>query len=71
MCIVCVELVKQSITYLEAENACKEMIMSAKGEQEAEHYEDLQRSLREADIDNLDTLLEEGWDIRNKGEYDE
>ena len=69
MCIVCIELVKQSITYLEAESACKEMIMSAKEEKEVDHYEDLQRSLREADIDNLDRLLEEGWDIRNKGEF--
>ena len=60
---------KTKTTYLEAENACKEMIMSVKEKQEAEHYEDLQRFLREADLENLDKLLEEGWDIRNKGEY--
>ena len=60
MCIVCIELTKQTITYPEAQNGLKEMIISTKDGDKLDHYELLDRSLREADLDTLDELLGEG-----------
>ena len=65
MCIICVELIKQNMTYLEAENASKEMTLSSTNK-DLKHFEELNRSLREADLDTLDKLLEEGWDEKKR-----
>lgn len=65
MCIICVELIKHRLTYHEAENASKEMVVTAKDGSDTTHYEELNRSLREADLETLDKLLGEGWDAQS------
>ena len=64
MCIICVELIKQNMTYQEAQDASKEMVLTAKPDDNTEHYEELNRSLREADLEKLGELLEESDDTR-------
>lgn len=41
MCIICIELIKQSMTVPEAERAGNEMVVTAKPEDDVEHYRKL------------------------------
>lgn len=59
MCLVCVDLIKQNMTILEADRNLSELISVAKTRRELYHYEDLQDALDELDEDILKTYLDE------------
>ena len=59
MCIICIELMKHHLTMLEAEKASNEMILTTTGT-DAAHYRELNRSIREMDLETLGNVLEEG-----------
>ncbi len=60
MCMICVELIKQNMTMLEAGKASDELIVTAKPEEDTTHYKDLKESIEEMDIEKLGNVLEEG-----------
>lgn len=61
MCIICVELIKQRMTLLEADRNLDEVVNDIKVDaQKREHYRKLKRSIDEFDIDKLDETITEG-----------
>lgn len=58
MCIVCVDLIKQNMTVLEADRNLSELIMFAPTKQEKRHYKDLKEALSELDEEILKTFFD-------------
>ena len=52
MCIVCIEYLKNKLTYIEAKNALPELISMAQNEVDQEHYLDLKLADKE-DFDEI------------------
>jgi len=66
MCIICVELMKQRLTYREAESASREMVVTAEPQEDVSHYKELKESLESGDFDKLGEILDEsGKDYRS------
>lgn len=62
MCIVCVELVKQKMTILEAERNLGELGRTSKDKKIATHYKNLYDAIVEGDFKEVANLLEDTQD---------
>jgi len=63
MCIICSELIKQKMTFKEAENAALELTVISPlslNKKELEHAIDLLESLQDQDLERLDKTIKEG-----------
>ena len=58
MCLVCVDLIKQNMTILEADRNLSELVEFAPTKRIKRHYEDLKEALEELDEDILKTYLD-------------
>ncbi len=58
MCIVCVDLIKQQMTWFEAERNTSELGRTEKDREKATHYQDLHDALVEVDLDTLEKILD-------------
>jgi hypothetical protein len=56
--MVCVDLIKQNMTVIEAERNLPELILTAKTKRELYHYEDLKDALDNLDEEILKTYLD-------------
>lgn len=56
---MCADLIKQNMTILEAERNLPELIMSESDKKKLRHYQDLNKALKELDIEILETFLNE------------
>ena len=67
MCIICLELLKQKMTMIEAERAASEMVRAAWIDdpkkfnyKDYNHTKKLKEALEELDLEKLDAVLKEG-----------
>lgn len=60
MCLVCVDLIKQNMTILEAERNLDELRWVSKDSSQSRHYHDLFEAVDKMDIDKIDQLLQNG-----------
>jgi len=60
VCMVCIDLIKQSMTIIEAERNVGELLWTTKDNTEFRHYMKLSRSIKNFDLKELDEALEEG-----------
>ena len=66
MCMICVELISHRMTMFEAERASNELVATAKPEEDVSHYEKLNKSIKEMDLEVLGNVLEEGKNDNKK-----
>ena len=58
--MVCIDLIKQNMTIIEAERNVGELLWTTKDSREFKHYMELDRAMRELNLEDLDKVLEEG-----------
>jgi hypothetical protein len=58
MCLVCIDLVKQNMTILEADRNLSELVAFAPTKRELRHYKELKEALEELDEDILKTYFD-------------
>ena len=61
MCMICVDLIKLNMTLKEAERASTEIVQTVKpGDDNSEHYQELNEAIKDLDLDTLSEILDEG-----------
>ena len=59
MCIICIEIAKNSMSLSEAEKNLKELIGTEQTDEEFNHHSDLLDSIENNDLDELSVILDE------------
>jgi len=62
MCLVCVDLVKQNMTVVEAEANLRELAWVTKNKRQERHYRDLYEALQDMDEEILETYFNRNED---------
>lgn len=63
MCIICVELIKQKMSIMEAGRNLGEMVNDKREDPKTlKHYKKLKEAIEFADWDELEELIEEGYE---------
>ena len=60
MCMICIDLMKLSMTVMEAEKASDELVMVGKLDKYYLHYRKLNKSIKELDLEALGEAINEG-----------